>query len=218
MANLVEYNRFTRSRKKERKLPVSREVWVYTRVSSKNQKDNYSLEYQREESEKFATKKGYQITKYFGNENESASSDITRKEFQILITAVKKSSKKPFGILVYVISRFSRTGGNAVSIVNDLVERLGVHLIEVNSEIDTTTDEGKLNIYSRLIEARRENQTRLKFTVPGMKKFVQSGHYLGKVPIGYDHYGPRVVDPSMRAISQKIVINDTGIKLRKAWE
>jgi site-specific DNA recombinase len=218
MTNLVDYNRFTRSRKKERKLPVSREVWVYTRVSSKNQKDNYSLEYQREESEKFATKKGYQITKYFGNENESASSDITRKEFQILITAVKKSSKKPFGILVYVISRFSRTGGNAVSIVNDLVERLGVHLIEVNSEIDTTTDEGKLNIYSRLIEARRENQTRLKHTIPGMKKFVQSGHYLGKVPIGYDHFGPRVVDPAMRGISQKILINDTGIKLRKAWE
>ena len=218
MTNLVEYNRFTKSRKKERKLPISREVWVYTRVSSKNQKDNYSLEYQREESEKFATEKGYQITKYFGNENESASSDITRKEFQILITAVKKSNKKPFGILVYVISRFSRTGGNAVSIVNDLVERLGVHLIEVNSGIDTTTDEGKLNIYSRLIEARRENQTRLKFTVPGMRKFVQSGHYLGKVPIGYDHYGPRVVDMSKRRISQEIVINEDGIKLRKAWQ
>lgn len=52
----------------------------------------------------------------------------------------------------------------------------------------------------------------------GMKKFVQAGHYLGEVPIGYDHYGPRVVDPSKRDIRQKIVINDTGIKLRKAWE
>jgi site-specific DNA recombinase len=218
MTNLVDYNRFTKSRKKEQKLSTSREVWIYTRVSSKNQKDNYSLEYQKEESEKFAQEHGYQITKRFGNEYESASSDFTRKEFQELITTVKKSNKKPFGILVYVISRFSRTGGNAVSIVNDLVERLGVHLIEVNSGIDTTTDEGKLNIYSRLIEANRENQTRLKFTIPGMKKFVQSGQYLGKVPIGYDHYGPRVVDPSKRDIKQKIVINDTGIKLRKAWE
>jgi site-specific DNA recombinase len=218
MTDLQKYSRFSKSRKKEKKLSSSREVWIYTRVSSKNQQDNYSLEVQREESEKFAVANGYSIGKYFGNEYESASSDFTRKEFKELITTVKKSSKKPFGVLVYVISRFSRTGGNAVSIVNDLVERLGVHLIEVNSGIDTTTDEGKLNIYSRLIEARRENQTRLKFTVPGMRKFVKSGHYLGKVPIGYDHWGPRVVDPAKRGITQKIVINETGIKLRKAWE
>jgi site-specific DNA recombinase len=176
------------------------------------------LEYQREESEKFAIKMGYQITKYFGNENESASSDISRKEFQTLITAVTMSSKMPFGILVYVISRFSRTGGSACSIVNDLVERLGVHLIEVNTGIDTTTDEGKLNIYSMLIEASRENQTLLKFTVPGMKKFVKSGQYLGKVPIGYDHLGPRVVDPTKRSITQKIIINEDGLHLRRAWE
>lgn len=218
MNDLQKYNRFSKSRKKEKNLSTSREVWVYTRVSSKNQQDNYSLEFQKEESEKFATANGYHIGKYFGNEYESASSDFTRKEFQELITTVKKSNKKPFGILVYVISRFSRTGGNAVGIVNDLVERLGVHLIEVNSGTDTTTDEGKLNIYSRLIEARRENQTRLKFTVPGMRKFVKSGHYLGKVPMGYDHWGPRVVDPAKRGITQKIVINETGVKLRKAWE
>jgi site-specific DNA recombinase len=216
--DLQKYNRFSKSRKKEKNLSTSKEVWIYTRVSSKNQQDNYSLEFQREESEKFAAANGYYIGNYFGNEYESASSDFTRKEFQDLITTVKKSNKKPFGILVYVISRFSRTGGNAVGIVNDLVERLGVHLIEVNSGIDTTTDEGKLNIYSRLIEARRENQTRLKFTIPGMRKFVKSGHYLGKVPIGYDHWGPRVVDPAKRGITQRIVINETGMKLRKAWE
>jgi site-specific DNA recombinase len=218
MTNLVDYNRFTKSRKKEKKLPTSREVWVYTRVSCKNQKENFSLEYQKEESEKYAAENGFQITNYFGNENESASSDLSRKEFQSLITKIKKSSKKPFGILVYVISRFSRTGGSAITIVDDLVERLGVHLIEVNSGLDTTTDDGKLNIFHKLIDARQENRQRLKHTIPGMKKFVQSGQYLGKVPIGYDHYGPRVVDPSMRGISQKILINDTGNKLRKAWD
>lgn len=218
MNDLQKYSRFSKSRKKDKKLSLSREVWVYTRVSSKNQQDNYSLEFQKEEAEKFAMVNGYQIGKYFGNEYESASSDFTRKEFHELITAVRKSNKKPFGILVYVISRFSRTGGNAVGIVNDLVERLGVHLIEVNSGIDTTTDEGKLNVYGKLIEAKRENQTRLKFTVPGMKKFVKSGQYLGKVPIGYDHFGPRVVDPAKRGIVQKIIINEDGVKLKKAWE
>lgn len=218
MTDLQKYSRFSRPKKREKKVSNSKEVWIYTRVSSKNQKENYSLEFQREESEKFAVEHGYQITKYFGNEYESASSDITRKEFQALINEVKKSPKKPFGILVYVISRFSRTGGSAISIVEDLVERLGVNLIEVVTGLDTSTDEDKLTIYSKLIEARKENQQRLKLTVPGMKKFVKSGQYLGKVPIGYDHWGPRVVDPAKRGVTQKLVINKTGLILRKAWE
>ncbi len=217
MNDLTRYNRFTKPRKKEKNVPTSRDVWVYTRVSSKNQKENYSLEYQKEEAEKFAERMGYQITEYFGNQNESASRDITRREFQALINRVKKSPRKPFGILVYVISRFSRSGGSAITIVDDLVERLGVHLIEVNSGLDTTTDENKLNIYSKLIEARKENHQRLKHTIPGMVKFVKSGQYLGKVPIGYDHFGPRVVDPSKRSINQRIVVNDVGVKLKMAW-
>ena len=117
-----------------------------------------------------------------------------------------------------MISRFSRSGGSAITIVEDLVERLGVHLIEVSSGLDTTTDENKLTIYNKQIEARKENHQRLKHTIPGMKKFVKSGQHFGIVPIGYDHYGPRVVDPSKRSIKQRIEINEDGIKLRKAWK
>ena len=218
MNDLTKYNRFSKPRKKEKTLSTSREVWLYTRVISKNQKKNFSLAYQREEAEKFAAQNEYQITDYFGNESESASTDITRKEFQTLINKVKKSPRKPFGILVYMISRFSRSGGSAITIVEDLVERLGVHLIEVNSGLDTTTDENKLTIYSKLIEARKENHQRLKHTIPGMKKFVKSGQNFEVVPIGYDHYGPRVVDSSKRSINQHIEINEEGIKLRNAWK
>lgn len=218
MNDLQRYNQFSKSRRKERALPTTREVWLYTRVSSKNQKDNYSLTCQKEAAQKFANEKGYQITEEFGNINESASSDYTRKEFYSLISKVKKNRRKPFGILVYVINRFSRSGGKAISILNDLVENLNVHLIEVSTGLDTTTDEGMVAVLEKLIDAKKDNQNRLKHTIPGMKKFVKSGHYLGKVPIGYDHFGPRVVDPAKRGIEQKIVINEDGLKLKRAWE
>jgi hypothetical protein len=55
-------------------------------------------------------------------------------------------------------------------------------------------------------------------TVPGMTKFVRSGKYLGVVPLGFDHYGTKVKDFSRRAVEQKIVINETGKKLRIAWD
>lgn len=48
-----------------------------------------------------------------------------------------------------MISRFSRSGGSAITIVEDLLETLGVHLIEVNSGLDTTTDDGKLNFLDK---------------------------------------------------------------------
>jgi DNA invertase Pin-like site-specific DNA recombinase len=88
MNDLQRYNQFSKSRRKERALPTTREVWLYTRVSSKNQKDNYSLTCQKEAAQKFANEKGYQITEEFGNINESASSDYTRKEFYSLISRV----------------------------------------------------------------------------------------------------------------------------------
>ena len=58
----------------------------------------------------------------------------------------------------------------------------------MSSGLDTTTDENKLTIYNKLIEARKENHQRLKHTIPGMKKFVKSGQHFGLVPIGYDQW------------------------------
>ena len=143
---------------------------------------------------------------------------MTRKEFQTLLNRVKKSRKKPFGILVYVISRFSRSGGGAVGIVDNLVEELRVHLIEVNSGLDTTSHMGKQAIYKKLLDANDENYNRKQHTIPGMKKFVKSGQNFGVAPVGYDHYGPRVVDPLKRDIVQRIEVNKDGIEFRKAWK
>ena len=218
MTDLKRFNRFIKRDDPKSKAPVNRDVWLYTRVSSNRQKDNYSLTYQKEEAEKFVTSKGYTITHQFGNISESASNDFTRREFMDLINKVKQARKKPFGILVYVMNRFSRTGGNAISIAEELISKTGVHLIEVSSGMDTSSETGKHMIYSKLLEARKQNLDRLEHTIPGMRKFVSTGHFLGTVPIGYNHYGPRVVDITKREISQRIVINEDGKKLKLAWE
>ena len=87
-------------------------VWSYTRVSTKDQFDrNGSVDRQIQVNREFATKNGYQITEEFGGTYESAKSDFTRKEFKRLIDKVKASRKKPYAILVFKMSRFSRSGG-----------------------------------------------------------------------------------------------------------
>src|ERR1700752_168719 len=159
---------------------VTKNVWVYTRVSSKDQEMNKSLETQKSWAYKYAEKEGYSIIETFGGTYESASGDFTRKEFNKLLARVRAVRKKPFAILIYTMSRFSRSGGGGISLAHELVDELGVNLIEISTGKNTITQEGRLEIYRGLITASQENLDRLKVTIPGMIAFSKQGNRLGK--------------------------------------
>ncbi len=195
----------------------NRNVMIYTRVSSKEQATNYSLDNQEIAAVNYAQKHGYIITQKFGGTYESASGDFTRKEFSRLIKEVKKAKKKPFAILIFIMSRFSRTGGNAIAMASELVDGLGVNLIEVSTGESTITERGKLEIYNKLLKAREETLNKLEVSIPGMTRFLEAGNWLGNVPRGYDHFGPRVNDINKIRKTQEIKLNAEGKLLQKAW-
>lgn len=193
-------------------------VWIYTRVSSKEQfEKNSSVENQLEANRHYAEKMEYRITEEFGGTYESAKSDFTRKEFKRLISKVESSRKKPYAILVYKMSRFSRSGGSAIGLVNRLVEDLGVHLIEVSTGLTTTTERGKAAIYESLFHAYKENIERKEIIIPAMKARLQKGYWLGNCPVGFDHYGPKVRREKFFSREQKFIINKDGELLKEAW-
>lgn len=195
------------------------DVWTYTRVSSKDQFDrNNSVKNQINACKKYAEDNNYLIVNTFGGTYESANTDFTRKEFNRLINEVKKSKVKPFAIMIFKMSRFSRSGGPAIGLVNELIHELGVHLIEVSTEKDTTTSRGEHEIYEALLSSRKENIERLEITLPGLKAHIKNGNWLGNVPRGYDHFGPRVKRHGFTSNQQKIVINEEGRLLKKAWK
>lgn len=217
MSNIDYFNKFVSKGKNQLKL--NSEVWSYTRVSSKEQfEKNGSVERQKETNRAYATQNQYTITEEFGGTYESAKSDFTRKEFKRLIDKVTASRKKPYAILVYKMSRFSRSGGNAIGLVNSLVEDLGVHLIEVCSGVSTTTERGKAAVYESLFHAYKENLEKKEIIVPAMQSFIRAGHVTGKAVLGYDHYGPKVKNEKFLALKQRIVINKDGELLREAWQ
>ncbi len=158
------------------------------------------------------------MTEEFGGTYESAKSDFTRKEFKRLIDRVQSSRKKPYAILVYKMSRFSRSGGNAIGLVNKLVDEMGVHLIEVCSGISTTTERGKAAIYESLFHAYKENLEKKEIIIPSMRAFIQKGFVLEFLTVGYDHYGPRVRREKFLSHKQRVEINKDGELLREAWQ
>lgn len=195
------------------------DVWLYTRVSSKDQfQKNSSVDNQIDVSKTFAKNNNYRIIEEFGGTYESGKSDFTRKEFKRLIDRVEKSRKKPYAILVFKMSRFSRSGGNAIGLVNHLVEELGVHLIETSSGLNTSTERGKAAIYESLFHAYKENLERKEIILPNMKAFLKKGYRFGVSPIGYDHFGPRVRREGFLSSKQRIVINKTGKIIKEAWQ
>ena len=206
--NLDYFNRYL---PKEQKLTLAQIVWLYTRVSTKDQFDtNHSIENQLNAARNYAADNGYTIAEEFGKTYESAKDDFTRTEFKKLITDVRKAKRKPLAIMIFKMSRFSRSGGSAIGLVHELIHDLGVHLIEVSTGKNTFTVRGETEIIESLIHARKENIERLEITRPGLESFVRKGNRLGKAPRGYDHRGPRVNDPSRHSPIQELVINKDG--------
>lgn len=209
MSTLSSFARFGKrntavSRKAEIKTAV-----VYTRVSSKEQADNnLSLDFQRNVIEEYAKRNSYEIAEYFGGTYESAKSD-GRKEFQRMLDFIKRNRNKVSHILVYTLDRFSRTGGGAIKIAQELREQYGVTVFAVTQPADTSNPSGVLQQSIHFIFSEYDNQLRKQRAVAGMKEKFSKGVWVTRPPMGYD-----IVKTNGE---QKILVNATGKKLRKAF-
>jgi site-specific DNA recombinase len=217
---MKDFNYFKRFiPKNDTEVKANFSVWSYTRVSSRDQfLKNGSVDLQRDAARQYALDHNFQITEEFGGTYESAKSDFTRKEFKRLIDKIKEARKKPYAILVYKMSRFSRSGGNAIGLVNALVEELGVNLIEVSTGKSTITERGRVDIFESLFHAHKENLEKKEIVIPRMKASLKSGTFAGKCGIGYDQYGPKVRNEKFLRAKQSIVINQDGELLKEAWK
>ena len=218
--NLEKFNGFMKPKEKpqQAKKIEKKRIIGYTRVSSKRQIEGFSIEEQERSIREFAKANNYDLIDIKGGQYESAKGDFTRKEFKALIEmCTKMKPKKPYAIAIKFISRFSRSGGSAIGLVDDLVTKNGIHLIETSTGICTDNDEGKIQIYHKLLDAWEENKQLLERTLPGMKSFLEAGNWLGKTPFGYDTYGKRVIDDDKLRGKQKIVLNKDGEHLKEAW-
>ena len=200
--------------------PVSNNkiIWGYTRVSSKDQLDNFSLENQKDNIIEYSQKNNFKVERFFGETNESASKDLERNEFKKIFDSLKVANKKPYAIAVFKMSRFSRTGSGAISLLYDVTKKYGVNIIETSTGLCTANANDEITMQYSLLDARKENKNKLDASLPGMKKLLTKGDWLGKAPRGYTHYGPRVKDYSKIREKQEILVNKEGKLLKLAFK
>jgi site-specific DNA recombinase len=180
---------------------------IYTRVSSKEQELGYSLETQRKACEEYAKKTQYTVMGIFGGTYESAKTD-ERKEFNRMLSFVKKSREKISYIIVYSVDRFSRSGANAIYIKDQLREQ-GIYLVAVTQPGDASTSSGDFQQNIQIIFSQYDNQLRREKCMAGVKEALLKGEWCHKAPYGYDE----IKENGKR----KIVLNDKGRLLQKAF-
>ncbi len=194
---------------KNEKASKSQKAVIYTRVSSKEQVDNMSLETQLKFCNEFAKRYNYEVCGHFGGTYESAMSD-ERKEFVRMITFAKKAKEKISYIIVYSLERFSRTGDNAIWLSRQLRE-LGVTIISVTQPIDTSNPSGVLQQNILFLFGQYDNDLRRQKCVAGMKEKLLKGEWLGVAPLGYKY------DRSGSSKEQRIVLNEDAPLIKKAF-
>ena len=204
--NVVAFESFAKGSIKN--ITIGNKCVIYTRVSTKDQADNnMSLTTQKNLCEKFCQKNGFEIIECFGGTYESAKND-ERKEFNRMLTFIKKSKEKISQIVVYSIDRFSRSGANAIYIKEQL-KKSGVTIQSVSQPTDTTTSSGRLQQNIHFVFSDFDNELRRDKCVTGMRESLLRGDWCVHAPIGYDHIkqnGKRM-----------IVLNEIGKKLKNIF-
>ena len=195
---------------KSRALKLGGRAVIYQRVSTKEQELGYSPEVQMDVCYRWADAHGYDVVNTFEGEYESAKSDIHRKRFNIMLKYVKDKKNKIDAVIVYCTSRFSRTGAQgAMSIVEEL-RKEGITVFSATSNYDARTPEGEWMQSMEFANSRLDNAVKGRSVVDASEKALRSGHWICKVPRGYDMETVRK--------SQTISVNADGVLIRKAFK
>ena len=185
MSNLENFQKFAKSSATPTFANLKQAV-VYTRVSSKEQADkNLSLDFQKKIIVEYANRNAFNIISFFGGTYESAKTD-GRKEFQRMLDFVRKTKGRVSHILVYTLDRFSRTGGGAIKLAQDLREKHGVTVFAVTQPTDTTNVSGVFQQDIHFLFSQFDNNLRKQRAVAGMKEKFERGIWCLKPPMGYD--------------------------------
>lgn len=175
------------SPKKDKKKDIGKNNCViYTRVSSISQMEhNSSLDNQHRETTKFAIQKGFKIIKYFGGNYESAKNDEERVHFSEMIEYVSNPENKIKNIVIYEYSRFSRTGLNALSVLNTLNQNnINVYAVIGGIE-DPRSEMGMMMLTINLMMARYENKQKSNLTKSRCQYHSKLGRWQHNPPRGY---------------------------------
>ena len=160
-------------------------VAIYCRVSTEQQVDNYSIDFQKERTKAFCASKGWEkVTEYI--DGGFSGSNTQRPALQKLIEDINQ--KKVDVVIVYRLDRLSRSQRDTLYLIEELFLPNNVEFISLNETIDTSTPFGRAMIGILSVFAQLERETITERMKSGRyKRTKDNGYYAGGLvnPLGY---------------------------------
>ena len=183
----------------------SNKAVIYTRVSSEEQVENFSLGTQEEFCKREAKHKGYEIAEVFREEGKSAKTITGRPELLKLLEFCRRNKKDIRAVFVYRLDRLSRQTSDYLAIR----QRLAGYNIAIISTSEPTGNSPTERLLETVLAsfAQHDNDVRSERTKNGMRARFLTGLTNNKAPLGYYNQGGYVLkDPQ------------SFDKIKKAWD
>ena len=169
---------------------------AYIRVSSQRQvEEGSSLDSQSKQVEQFARSRGYELTRLFREEGETAKTDQRPRLQEMLKYCMDRKN----GVTVVIIPKIDRLARN----VNDYtnlklhLSRIGIRLESLGERIEDTPV-GRFTETILASVAQFDNEIRAERSKGGMIEAVSQGRWVWKSPAGYRnvrHNGKGTIEP-----------------------
>lgn len=156
---------------------------IYTRVSTQEQTEGFSLEEQERMCKAAIESKGWE---YVGTYSDPGVSGRTMDRAGLKAMVKGIQSKEIEAVVIYKLDRLSRKQRDTMTIIEDVFLANDIALVSLNETLDTSTPWGRamIGILSSFNQMESENiQMR---TMMGREAKVAAGGYAGgKPPLGY---------------------------------
>jgi site-specific DNA recombinase len=186
----------------------------YIRVSTEEQaREGVSLDMQRDKIAAWVNLHDAELVKICADEGVSG----TRSDRDGLRQAIETTKQSKAVLVVYSISRLSRSTLHTLSIAEEL-DKAGCELVSIQENIDTTTPAGRVvfRVLAALSEFERDQLA--ERTRHGMAQKRAQGFRIGSVPHGYkaDKGGRLVpVKAEQKVINRVKKLRQQGLSLRQ---
>ena len=183
------------------------EAVVYTRVSTKEQTEGYSLEVQERACRRFADDRAYCVRAVFRDPGFTAR-NISRPGLEKMLEYVVEHKRRVAAVIIHKVDRLSRRGKDYHQL-QAMLEALSIALLTSDGSV-SETDEGIMVGGIHAVIAEYENRLRGRRSREGMIACVRDGRWAWRAPLGYvnsrDELGKAILihDPERAALIARL--------------
>ena len=166
-----------------RKDLIAKKVLVYTRVSTKDQKDfGHSLSAQKKAITNFCNGNQMDIIEFF--EEDFSAKNFNRPVFTQLKGFAKRNKGRIDYLLVQKWDRFSRNVGLALQMI-EYFRKMGIEINSIENWIDYNSPDYIVMLSFYLATPEAENSKISERTIAGTREALKQGRYVKSIPKGY---------------------------------